>query len=62
MKHGFVAQMEEILDKDTKVTHEELAHNVCVNPSFVLTCCLIHFIFSNFSNTDGRNYLRSDQD
>ena len=32
MKHGFVEEMENILDKDIKISHQELAKKVKIIP------------------------------
>jgi hypothetical protein len=31
MKHGFVAEMENILDNDVKITHQDLAKKVSIS-------------------------------
>jgi nucleosome binding factor SPN SPT16 subunit len=41
MKHGFVEEMENVLDKDIKITHSELAkkvgtHTFVIHDSFLI--------------------------
>ena len=48
LKHGFVQKMEDILDNETKITHEDLAKKVIIYNLDIIYINIINYYITSY--------------